>query len=429
MDKTRLFAVLILKEVLDGSRWSNRLLPEFRNRLPYAERGRLTELVMGTIKMKLRLDWTVERYLRGYKLSDLTPLIRNVLRLATYEILFLEKVPEYASVKEGVNLARRFGHRGVASLANAVLRKIAAGKPVPQEPWILHSHPEWLYRRWAAAYGQEIALSIMEDNNRPSNFYVRVNTSRISPEDFREKLRSLGIDYREVPELEEALQIFSFREELADLRGLFTVQDLSSQVVSRFLAPEKKRVIYDLAAAPGGKTTHVAEIIEDEGIIVALDRYRSRIKTLRKRSGELGHGSIYPVVGDLLKPPLRALADFILLDVPCSGTGTLKRHPEIKWRLKPEDIPKLARYQLKLLERASGLLGNGGIIVYSTCTLEPEENEGVVENFLRNNPEFRLSENADNNLKGFMDGPYLRVNGIVHRSDWTFAARLRRKTP
>jgi len=427
MDKTRLFAVLILKEVLDGSRWSNKLLPEFRNRLPRAERGRLTELVMGTIKMKLRLDWTIERYLRGYKLSDLTAPMRNVLRLATYELLFLERVPEYASVKEGVNLARRFGHSGVASLANAVLRKIAAVKPAPKEPWILLSHPEWLYRKWASAYGREKALSIMEDNNGPSSFYIRINTRRIAPEDFKAKLSSLGITYEET-QFEETLRIFFFGEELGELRGLFTVQDLSSQAVSRFLAPEKKGVIYDLAAAPGGKTTHIAEIIDDEGAIIALDRYRSRIKILMRRSIELGHSSIFPVVGDLLELPLKASADFVLLDAPCSGTGTLKRHPEIRWRLKPEDIGKLARYQLRLLEKASLLVKDGGILVYSTCTLEPEENEGVVEDFLRKNPGFELAVAERSELGDFLDGPYLRVNGVVNKSDWTFAARLRRKS-
>ncbi len=428
MDKTRLYALLILKEVLDGDRWSNKLIEKFRNYLPEEARHRFTELVMGSIKMKLRLDWTISQYLKGYTIDQLTPWIRNILRLGTYELIFMESIPPYATVKEAVALAKKFGHRGTAALVNAVLRRISGQVPIPEEPWLFHSHPEWLYRKWLSIYGAEKAVEIMKSNNRPRRFYIRVNTLRIKRDELIERLSQKGIQAEPLEFPPEGIVVTRNSSVIEEFRGLFTVQDLSSQIVSHLLAPQEGELIYDLGAAPGGKTTHIAELTGDRCRIIALEKHKSRLNQLVNRARELGIKSIMPVLGDILSPPLESMADKILLDVPCSGTGTLRRHPEIRWRLKPENLKELSEYQLALLRKAASLLRPGGVIVYSTCSMEPEENEEVIENFLRETPNFWLEDPRKYIPNTFVDRLFLKIDGSVHQSDWAFAARLVNKT-
>jgi 16S rRNA (cytosine967-C5)-methyltransferase len=419
-------ALLIIVSVLEEGKWANKLLIPSLFRLNNREdRALLTELVYGTIKMKLYLDWVLNKILINYRMEDLTPWIRNILRLTAYEILFT-RIPPYASVSEGVKLAKRYGHRGTASLVNAVLRRLDRERPQPDEPWIRYSHPEWLYRRWIERWGEERTIQIMEHNNKPPLIYIRVNTLLTSKGDVISFLEEKGVEYRDIPFPDETLRVSIPPQDLDLPLHWYYAQDLSSQVVSYLLSPSPGDLIYDFASAPGGKSTHLASLMKNRGFILGLEYYQSRARDLMENVKRMGAEIIRVVIGDSRKIILRKKADKILLDVPCSGLGTLRRRPELRWRMKEERIGELQTLEWEILENASQYLKKGGILVYATCTTEPEENEEQIKKFLQRNRDFEI-ECAQNFIpEQFTESPFLKVDGVKHDCDFSFAARLKR---
>ena len=424
--RVRKVALKIIMASLEEGRWANKLLvPNLFEIEDPRDQKLLTELVYGTIKMKLRLDWTIQRYLKKHRLEDLTPPIRNILRLSAYQILFM-RIPHYAAVSEGVKLARRFGHRGTASLVNAVLRRIADEKPVPKEPWVLHSHPEWLYRRWLELWGEERAVQIMQHNNTPAPIYIRVNTLKTTVDAVIKSLEVKGIGFEKVDFPPEAIKVARAPQLIGLPESFYYVQDRSSQMIAHLMSPKPGWTVYDLAAAPGGKITHIAALMGDEGHIKAVELHRSRALEMKKVIERLGIGSIEVVVGDGSSIMFDRKADGVLTDVPCSGLGTLRRRPELRWRMRPDRIPELAKIQKAILENAAANTRIGGIIVYSTCTIEPTENQFQIENFLREHPEFRLEPAQDYVPPEYTQDGYLFVDGVTHDCDFMFGARLRK---
>jgi 16S rRNA (cytosine967-C5)-methyltransferase len=353
--------------------------------------------------------------------------VLTALRLGAYQLLFLDRIPTHAAVNESVELVKHARKRSAAGMVNAVLRKIANG---PRDRNGI-SHPDWLVERWQQNYGSEIARKIREyDNTAPK---PAVCNSALQPTSLPDELRSEGIRLESGILLVNAFTVISgditntkaFRE-----RRLI-IQDEASQLVALLVGTGN--TILDCCAAPGGKTRILAQQNPDSTVI-ALELHSHRAALLKKL---VTSHNVRVITADARQLPLDKKFERILVDAPCSGTGTLARNPEIKWRLRAEDILRLQGYQLEILSAAMSNVASHGRVIYSTCSLEPEENERVVETALATNPEFRLidcrgelqrlkehRELVVDNLDSLLSGPYLRTIPGVHPADGFFAAIL-----
>ncbi|NLN17044.1 MAG: 16S rRNA (cytosine(967)-C(5))-methyltransferase RsmB [Firmicutes bacterium] len=352
------------------------------------DRARITDLVYGTS----RHLGTIDRHLAPHcrrRLQDLPGPIRAILRLALYEILYTQTPPPVA-VDQAVELAKIYGHRGTASLVNGVLRSLLRKgiAPVPslaEDPIghiaITHAHPPWLVARWVKRFGAEFAASLCRANNEPAPTTIRVNTLLTTRERLASDLAERGIDAAATALSPHGLSIKGF-DRLADLdlftQGHFTVQDESSMLVAPALEPQSGDFIVDLCGGPGGKTTHLAELMENRGRILALDIHRHKLALLQQTCQRLGIQCVEPLLCDaryLLekRPELAGQVQHVLIDAPCSGLGVLRRRPDARWRKAPGEPAALAKLQRELLTIGMRLLAKGGRLVYSTCSFEPEE--------------------------------------------------------
>jgi 16S rRNA (cytosine967-C5)-methyltransferase len=409
------------------------------------DRRLLTQLVYGALRWRGKLDWILEKIVHR-PLAGMDPYLRNLLRLTVYQILFLDKVPDYAAVNESVELAKRYGGASAGGLVNAVARRLLREKERLTAPdsgadlvarlSVSWSHPEWLVRQWLAYFGPVDTEALLRANNGEAPVVVRANRLKIDRESLIENLCTAGIDATPGPHSPQAvvLRSASAIDQLPGFKeGLFMVQGEASQLIGLLMDPQPGERILDACAAPGGKTTHLAELMDDRGEIVASDISRRGIEKVRQNIRRLGLGSVRPIQADMIFELTgeRALSyDRILADLPCSGLGTLRSHPEAKWHRERKDIERLSALQRKLLDRLSTYLKPGGDLVYSTCTLMPQENEDVVEDFLERHEEFVLQNAAEflpESARPMVRGNYFLA--LPHRdgADGFFAARMRKK--
>jgi 16S rRNA (cytosine967-C5)-methyltransferase len=398
--------------------------------LPPQDRRWLHELVYGVSRLRGRLDHRLARHLRR-PIDEMPPALADLLRLGAYQILHMRSVPPYAAVSQTVDQARELGGRGAASLANAVLRKLSnegespAHFPDPRSDpagylstW--GSHPRWLVERWLARWPWEEVAALVDANNRqPPLSVVPLDGAR---GEALARLSAAGIQAREAGRGSGALEVTDDAGPSAALAalGAAVVQDPGAALVVAYAdAPEGSRIA-DLCAAPGGKTLGLGRHAR---WVVAADSSLPRLRLVREnlvRTGSRAH----LVLARAEAPPLLE-ADLVLLDVPCSGTGTLRRHPDARWRLGPDDIGRMARLQARLLRGAARVVPSGGLLVYSTCTLEPEENQDQVGGFLAAHPDFRL-EATGAVAAELLSGGCLEVLPQRTGFDGAFAARMRR---
>ncbi len=354
---------------------------------------------------------------------------------STTTLEFTDKIPGYAAVNESVELAKRSGGAGWARLVNGVLRNyLRRGKVDPasiSDPVealaVQESHPEWLVRRWVARYGLEDTRRLCQYNNRRPHVTLRVNRRKTTVAELRAALQEAGIETEPSTYFEDFLKVRN-AQGLTDTRafkdGWFAIQDESTALPVRLLAPEEGETVLDLCAAPGGKSAYLAELQGDRGRVLAVDLSARRLSRVQENVRRLGLRSVQPLVADGTQLQVRPV-DKILLDAPCSGLGVLAKRADLRWKRRPEDLARAAERQRALVAHAAQLLRPGGVLVYSTCTIEPEENEQVVEEFLRTHPDFAVDawapEGVDSALR---DGPYWRTLPHVHGTDGTFAVRL-----
>lgn len=368
-----------------------------------ADRRLLTRLVYGVLENRLYIDAVIRKYSKT-PLNKMKPWVLNALRIALYQLKWMDRIPAAAAINESVKLVK-LRHGALSGFANGVLRTaLRQGITLPEtDPGspeglaLLYSHPEWLVKRWIEQFGTEGTEAILKANNTPTLLTLRANRLKGSPEALVKILRTQGVQAEQSPELKEALLVSELGDrELADLpafqAGLFTVQDISSMLVAKAIAPQAGERVLDLCAAPGGKTTHLAEIMNNTGEIVAQDIHPHKVKLIEENALRLGITTILGAEGDALafKPQWENAFDHVLLDAPCSGTGIIRKKPEIRYNRKPEDISALSELQYALLEQAKAYVKNHGQLIYSTCTMEYEENEGVLQRFLSKNPAFSL---------------------------------------
>ncbi len=404
------------------------------------DRALLYEIVHGVIRWQGRLDWILSGFYKG-QFSKAIPILKNALRVALYQILFLDKVPEYAAVNEAVEFVKRLHGQKSADISNAILRNIIRNKaalryPDPEVNLITYlstyySHPVWMLKRWLTRYGQEFTVEMMKANNEKAGITLRLNTGKISPEECRMLFDSVNIKFQEgkyIPGFFKIVSQANILQWAYFQQGYFTVQDESAGLACRVLAPKQGMKVLDLCSAPGGKSAYIANLMNNEGEIISVDRFDTRLKILTSNLERLGITIVKPIAKDALEFD-DGMFDAAIIDAPCSGFGTLAKKPDIKWKKELLDIRQLSELQLKLLLHAATLINYGGVLVYSVCTIEPEETTGVIHKFLAETPDFYLESCAD-----YVHSELLDKHGCVqtypnvHKIDGAFAARLRRKS-
>lgn len=440
----RQLASAILLKVDSRQAYADILLDQALKATDLNERDRalLTELTYGTLRWRGNIDARLSRQLRR-PLADTDDFIRNLLRVTVYQLFFLDKIPDYAAVNEAVELAKRQRGAKSAGFVNGVLRNLVrqkgragqANSDSTASRAEEFSHPEWLVERWIDEFGLSQASALMRANNHKAPLVLCANRLKCNRDQLRARLLEQGlaaIASQWSPDgivLESAGSV----ENLPGYtEGLFQVQGESSQLIAYLLAPEPRERILDACAAPGGKSSHLAELMNDSGIVIALDASARGVERIRQNVARLNLRSIEATQADVTKElsdAFRLPYDRVLVDAPCSGLGTLRAHPEIKWRRQESDIERLSRLQKNILKSVVRYLKPGGTLVYSTCTLTRAENDSIVETFLAEHKEFELDDAArylPEPARHMVRGKYFQALPHRDNSDGFFAARLRK---
>jgi 16S rRNA (cytosine967-C5)-methyltransferase len=406
--------------------------------LPDSDRRLVHELVSGTIRQRKKLEWSIQRFFQG-KLQKAPPIVRLALEISCYQLLFLSRLPHYAVINEGVEIVKKQAGQYWGNKVNAILRSIQREKDHLISPDVAMntpnaiathlSHPEWLITRWISRFGVAATHALCVANNQTPEVALRVDTCKTAVDDVLRILEQYGSVARRSAFLPEFIIVSHLTSEIRDGlldKGLVSVQDESAGFASHLIDPQAGELIYDLCAAPGGKTTHIGEIGRDQAFVVAVDSHHNRLLRVRENKIRIGIDNIGLVQADAVYFQGKR-ADKILLDVPCSGLGVLAKRVDLRWRRTAEDITAIARIQTNILNHAATLAKPGGVIVYSTCTIEPEENENVIESFLVEHSEFRI-ENPSEWLPTSVvqNEKYVATYPHIHNTDGAFAVRLRK---
>ncbi len=417
-----------------------------RNSLQARERAFATELAYGTLRWRGRLDYLLEQVL-DRSFDKLEPPVASLLRLGAYQLAFVDAVPAAVAVAESVRLAQAVGLDRASGLINAVLRRLSERidqleLPALESDPLLHlvhalSIPDWLAARWLEEFGSEEAAKLAIASNRPPPRTVRTNRSQLHRDALLDELLLRFPDARPCVFASDGIVLGRKGDPARDpafLAGYFTIQDEASQVVVELLDPQPGERVFESCAAPGAKSTAIAERVGAGGTVLATDRHERRLGLLARDARRLGLGNIHTVVADATQPLPESVAappfDRVLVDAPCSGLGTLRRNPDARWRVQPDSLNRLADVQRALLTRASTVLRPGGTLVYSTCTLGREENQDVVDAFLADHPDFHVAKEIPGALHA-LRGPAgeVRLYPHLHDTDGFFAVRLERGSP
>ncbi len=440
--RARQIAVEILMAVEHRGGYADAMLGTRLPDLSPADRRLTTRLVLGTIAWRARLDYELERFC-ARDLGGIQPEAVAIMRMGLMQLRFLDRIPPHAAVSTSVELAKRSrGAKVAAGFVNAVMRRAAREKiPLPDREgdeigWmaIAYSHPRWMVERFVEWFGRESAERLMAANNEAAPNVLRLNLARASREQIIERIQADGMVVEPPGRFPETIILGAApRFDAASYRqGLFQAQSEASQLVARMLAPSPGATIVDCAAAPGGKSAHLAELAGPDSRVVALDLNLAGLRNARGLCGQLRHSNVDFVRADATRAlPFREGGfDYVLLDAPCTGLGTLREHPEIRWRLQPGDPARMAVLQASMLANTGALVRRGGAIVYSVCSLAPEEGEGVVRGFLDANQEFSSDSRPPNYdpIRNLLDADgMMRTRPDLGGMDGFFAARLVRR--
>lgn len=407
--------------------------------LDQREKALATQIVSGTIKLRRRLDFVIKQL--SHRKRVVSRVALNTLRLSLYQLMFLDRVPDYSATNEGVSLAKKYGSQFEANYVNAILRRYLREKDAIEFPdidkdpiahiGIVYSLPNWLVRRWLDRYPPDEVIRLAEACNRIPEIGLRVNVLRVTVDQVKQLLEEEGAEvtshgFAGLPHLYvrgigplEASKVYRL--------GLVQVQDAGATLVGNLVAPSKSSVIIDLCSAPGGKVTHLYEIVEGEATVIANDVSLKRLSDVRASAQRLGHKAIRYTVCDARNPCFKR-ADFVLVDAPCTGLGVLARRWDLRWTKRESDILRMASLQKQILRSAIMVASKGGIVVYSTCSIEPEENQGVIEGVLKESKDVDLID-----IKGLVPEEVITSLGTmqtlphIHGVDGMFGARLKKR--
>jgi len=437
-------AALLEVEKMDG--YSNIVLNRMLNKsnLEPADRRLTTKLMYGVLENRNLLDHIIRQNI-NFRINKLDPAIRCILRMGIYQILFMENIPDSAAVNEAVKLAKAHQKR-YSGFVNGVLRNFVRSDKAYKLPsrekdllnhlTVVYSHPNWIVEKWLKRYGAEFTEALLKSNNDTPELYGRVNTMKTNRESLIQKLELQGF-LVEPGLLPDAFTVKtenagSLADSEAFKNGEFTIQDIAAQAVGHVAAPESGQFVIDMCAAPGGKSTHMAALMNDEGRVLSWDIYEHKINKINENVERLGLKSVEAKLNDALikDETLVGQADVVLIDAPCSGLGIIRRKPEIKFNKVSEDILELSDIQSDMLNMGAQYVKSGGHLIYSTCTIEPEENEEQVRAFLDRHPEFQVEKIENDELPATwipnQEG-FITLYPHIHGTDGFFICKMVKK--
>lgn len=408
------------------------------------EESLVREIVYGVLENRLYIDYIISKASK-IKLNKVHSSILIILRIGVYQLIFMDKIPESAAVNEAVKLSKKHGHKGSIGFVNGVLRSIGRNKDEFMNIdvkdkidfiSIKYSHPKWMVERWVKQYGEGFTEELCKKNNERPELNIRVNTLVVNKDELKRKLLDKGFIVRDSKYGVDSLIIENPIRitELEEFKlGYFIIQDESSTLVGQIMDPSPGSLVIDICSAPGGKATHIAQIMNNEGKIFSRDIYEHKIKLIDENAKRLSIKIIETAISDATKRDeyLVNIADYILVDAPCSGFGLIRRKPEIKWNRKENDIKELVNIQSNILDNVKDYLKIDGILVYSTCTIEKDENYNLIETFLEQNKNFKLMSIEDKlwnkeKLDTLNDG-YIQLFPHIHNTDGFFIAKMRKE--
>ena len=373
-----------------------------REDLSPADRGFATELMMGVVRNQLKLDYIIQKFSK-IKIKKLSPRVHQMLRMGIYQMVCMDNIPDSAACNETVKLANKYANGGAKGYVNGLLRSVAREKENIEYPAddlnrlsVYYSCPQWLTEKLVCQYGADESERILADSHIKHLPSIRVNKGKITDDELIKALADEGIKAK-TTDTENCLLVegaINVKKSKAYQDGLYSLQGISSMMAVEALSPKPGEFIMDMCAAPGGKTTQIAEIMGDKGRVLAFDIHPHKIDLIKAAAERLGLSSVEARVGNsaVFMEEYKRKADRVLVDAPCSGIGIIHKKPDIKWHRKEEDISELVKIQYGILETSSKYVKNGGVLVYSTCTILKEENQEQVQKFLENNKDFELKE-------------------------------------
>ncbi|CCQ96058.1 Ribosomal RNA small subunit methyltransferase B [[Clostridium] ultunense Esp] len=442
---SREIGLKILMDIKLKGAYSNYAINKFlKDEMDVKDENLIRELVYGVVENCLYLDHIISK-LSKVKIKKIQPAILEILRMGVYQIAFMEKIPDRAAVNEAVILSKKYGYKGASGFVNGVLRNFSRNKeslmmveeknPITYLS-IMYSHPKWMVERWVDEYGYEFTEKLCRENNNKPRLNIRVNRLKTSREQLMDSLSDYGYMVYKTKYAKDGIIVdnpIRITEVKEFKLGHFTIQDESSMLVSQIANPKEDSLVLDLCSAPGGKSTHMGELMGNKGRIISRDIYDHKLDLVRENFGRLGIDIIEIEIFNALDldKSMVGKVDYCILDAPCSGLGIIRRKPDIKWNRKEEDIRGLKEIQINILNIAKHYVRPGGTIIYSTCTIGREENVDVVNEFLKDNKEFRLSGFEDSvdsieNIDTVKDG-YVQLFPHIHGTDGFFIARIQKK--
>jgi len=411
--------------------------------LPESDRRLITELVYGCTRRQKTLEAVLQNFLQK-PIAKLPPDLLIILQIGVYQLFFLDRIKPSAIVHTTVELVKENNLKGLSGFTNGVMRSILRAKEKEDilanitDPASFYSFPEWLIELWQKEFGQAAIANICNWFNQTPHLDLRVNLLHTTRDQVLAAFAEAEIDAQPIPHLPEGIRVAQGAGDVSKLpkfkEGWWSVQDASAQLVTYLLDPQPNETIIDACAAPGGKTTHISDRLKNTGKVYALDRLANRLKKVEQNIARLGITNVQTLEIDcrefdadkVLEGLPNHKCDRVLLDVPCSGLGTLHRHADARWRQTPEEPYKLAKTQVEILERATQWIKPEGVIVYSTCTLHPAENEEVITQFLENHPDWQIVPPDANNPAAYFvsDQGWVKVLPHEHDMDGFFMAKL-----
>ncbi|MGB2924614.1 MAG: 16S rRNA (cytosine(967)-C(5))-methyltransferase [Limnothrix sp.] len=443
MSSARQLAFIALRQIMYHNAYTDVALDRVLHKsgLKGNDRALVAELVYGTVRRQKTLDSLINQL--GKKPVDQQPPdLRTLLQLGLYQIRYLDSVPASAAVNTTVDLAKNNKLGQLAGVVNGCLRQYLREAEKNGDPLVLpeedlarlalkYSFPEWLIETWLGQLGAAETEALCEWFNNPAKLDIRVNPLRSSVEHVQKVLTEAGLKVEAIANLPNALRLLEKRGMIQDLpgykEGWWTIQDASAQLVTHLLDPQPGEVIIDACAAPGGKTTHIAERMGDKGTIWASDKYQARINKIEQNTRRLDISMVRTLIGDSREyPQFRQMADRVLLDVPCSGLGTLHKRPDIRWHQNPEKIAEMTKLQAELLESGAKWVKPGGYMVYSTCTINPDENWAIAEKFLADHPNWKIAKPTEDSpaFSYAAEEGWIQVLPHKHNMDGFFMVKL-----
>lgn len=442
INPARAAAVRILNKVERSGSYIDKLVDfELRSQnLSPEDKGLLQELVYGVTRWKAKLDWVLIGFFHG-DFQKCFNYVKNAMRVALYQVLFLDRIPAPAAIDESVEMVKKKQGRKTAGLVNGVLRNISRNIDYIRYPKenedrafylsVMESHPKWMVERWIERYGEDETVQLMKLNNQIPHYNIRVNENKVSVSEITETLKGHEVNFEISKYLPNSIKINSRDIKIPNTElfksGKITVQDTSASLVCKLANPSKGAQVLDTCAAPGGKSLLLAEMVGDEGHVRAIDKFEARIGMMNNSIERMGYKNITTEISDIRKFNSEETYDLVIVDAPCSGLGTLSKKPDIKWTTEKEDLRRMKRLQIELLQEASKFVKDGGVLVYSTCTIEPEENDMVIEKFLSNNSNFEIDPAQNYLSEELCDNNFLKTLPQKHGMDGAFGARLIKK--